>query len=229
MQIAVLDEDRGRLALVCETLRAAGHACAGFGRGEELLTHADRHDIDLLIADAAMPDISRFRQAAARQGENAAVVPTLLMTDHPPEEALLAVLNTGFADYIVKPVRRGELVLRVRVLHRRASPGAEASEQIRFGEYAFDIGAGRLTAGGRPVALTQKEFELALLLFRNLGRPLSRAYLLEKIWSSDAGIPSRTVDTHVSRVRSKLDLRPERGFRLVSVYSYGYRLEQAGG
>jgi len=227
MQIAVLDEDRGRLALVCETLRTAGHACEGFMGSDELLAHAERHRIDLLIADAAMPGISRLREPAAGEGEDAAAVPLLLLVDR-PEETLPAVLNAGLADYLVKPIRRGELALRVRVLDRRAHSGGEASEQIRFGEYAFDIGSGRLTVGGRPVELTQKEFELALLLFRNLGRPLSRAYLLEKIWSGDTGIPSRTVDTHVSRVRSKLGLRPERGFWLVSVYGYGYRLEQAG-
>jgi DNA-binding response OmpR family regulator len=79
---------------------------------------------------------------------------------------------------------------------------------------------------GQSVELTQKEFDLALLFFRNIGRPLSRAYIREAVWASDAEIASRTMDTHVSRVRSKLLLRPENGFRLAPVYSYGYRLEQ---
>jgi DNA-binding response OmpR family regulator len=99
-------------------------------------------------------------------------------------------------------------------------------EEIRFGNYVFESRSGRLTMAGTHIQVTQKEFELALLFFRNLGRPLSRAYILEAVWASEVEIPSRTMDTHVSRVRSKLQLRPENGFRLAPVYSYGYRLEQ---
>ena len=72
-------------------------------------------------------------------------------------------------------------------------------------------------------------FALALLFFRNLGRPLSRAYIHEAVWQRDTALPSRTMDTHVSRVRNKLQLKPEHGYRLVPVYSYGYRLEKLGG
>ncbi len=82
---------------------------------------------------------------------------------------------------------------------------------------------------GKTVDLTQKEFDLALLFFRHLGRPLSRAFIHETVWSRDAELVSRTMDTHVSRVRNKLALRPENGYRLAPVYSYGYRLEQLGG
>jgi DNA-binding response OmpR family regulator len=88
------------------------------------------------------------------------------------------------------------------------------------------VRTGRLTMNGTQVDLTQKEFDLALLFFRNLGRPLSRAYILEAVWARDIEIPSRTMDTHVSRIRTKLQLRPDNGFRLAPVYSYGYRLEQ---
>ncbi|MEO8599609.1 MAG: helix-turn-helix domain-containing protein, partial [bacterium] len=95
-----------------------------------------------------------------------------------------------------------------------------------FGRYGFEIRRGQLTLDGALIALTKKEFDLALLFFRNINRPLSRATILESVWSSNIEIPSRTIDTHVSRVRSKLHLRPENGFRLTPVYSYGYRLEQ---
>ena len=105
---------------------------------------------------------------------------------------------------------------------------AAGAEHLEFGQYVFETRSARLTIAGELVELTQKEFDLALLLFRNLGRPLSRAYILEAVWSRDIEIPSRTMDTHISRVRSKLHLRPENGFRLAPVYSYGYRLEQMG-
>ena len=75
------------------------------------------------------------------------------------------------------------------------------------------------------IDMTQKEFHLALLLFRNIGRPLSRGHIREEVWGHDSDVPSRTMDTHVSRVRTKLGLRPEDGYLLAPVYSYGYRLE----
>ena len=155
-----------------------------------------------------------------------AVLPVLFMTSRSGEDDIVAGLAAGADDYMIKPIRRGELVARVQALLRRAYPSQTAIEQIQFSQYIFEPRTGRLTVDGEPAELTQKEFDLALLLFRNLGRPLSRAYILEAVWLRDIEIPSRTMDTHISRVRTKLKLRPENGFRLAPVYSYGYRLEQ---
>jgi len=90
----------------------------------------------------------------------------------------------------------------------------------------FALRSSRLTIDGRTVALTPKEFALALLLFRHLDRPLSRAYIEESVWPESDDLASRTLDTHISRVRNKLGLQPANGFRLAPVYGYGYRLEQ---
>jgi DNA-binding response OmpR family regulator len=102
------------------------------------------------------------------------------------------------------------------------------AEQLQFGPYVFETRPGRLLMDGAVIEVTHKEFYLALLFFRNIGRPLSRAYIHEAVWIRETALPSRTMDTHVSRVRNKLQLRPENGFRLVPVYSYGYRLEKLG-
>eukprot|EP01030_Chromulinospumella_sphaerica_P014900 gene14900-14697_t len=103
------------------------------------------------------------------------------------------------------------------------------AEQLQFGQYLFETRPGRLLMDGTVLDVTQKEFALALLFFRNIGRPLSRAYIHEAVWVKESAVPSRTMDTHVSRVRNKLVLKPENGYRLVPVYSYGYRLEKLGG
>jgi DNA-binding response OmpR family regulator len=95
-----------------------------------------------------------------------------------------------------------------------------------FGEYEFDLSAKHVLVRGTAVAVTQKEFDLALLLFQHLSRPLSRAHILDVIWKQATEIPSRTMDTHVSMLRSKLGLRPENGYRLTPIYGYGYRLER---
>ncbi|MEG0884449.1 MAG: winged helix-turn-helix domain-containing protein, partial [Janthinobacterium sp.] len=103
------------------------------------------------------------------------------------------------------------------------------AEYLQFGHYTFETRPDRLLRDGEVLDVTHKEFALALLFFRNLGRPLSRAYIHEAVWQRDTALPSRTMDTHVSRVRNKLQLKPEHGYRLVPVYSYGYRLEKLGG
>jgi DNA-binding response OmpR family regulator len=99
---------------------------------------------------------------------------------------------------------------------------------LRLGHYVIEIRSARVSLSGHFIELTRKEFELALLLFRHVGQPLSRTTILDAVWSRESDIPSRTLDTHISRVRNKLQLRPENGFRLAPVYSFGYCLEQTG-
>ncbi|KRB92767.1 response regulator transcription factor [Noviherbaspirillum sp. Root189] len=139
----------------------------------------------------------------------------------------LAAMTAGADDYIVRPLRRGELGLRTEALLQRAYPNHSAPDDpVQFGPYRFYTHRCQITRDSMPVEVTQKEFELAILFFQHLGRPLSRAFIQEEVWSREADLPSRTMDTHVSRIRNKLGLRPENGFRLVPVYSYGYKLEQ---
>ena len=226
MRIAVLDDDRTQTDLVCQVLTTAGHSCHPFQSGKEILSQLRRDNFDMLIIDWQVPDLSGADVLRWVREKLPVTLPVLFMTSRSGEDDIVAGLAAGADDYMIKPIRRGELLARVQALLRRAYPTQTAVEQIRFNQYTFEPRTGRLTIDGQPAELTQKEFDLALLLFRNLGRPLSRAYILEAVWLRDIEIPSRTMDTHISRVRTKLRLRPENGFRLAPVYSYGYRLEQ---
>jgi DNA-binding response OmpR family regulator len=152
----------------------------------------------------------------------------MFVTSSSGEDDIVAGLEAGGEDYLVKPLRRAELVARVQAQLRRAFPSQNGAEQLQFGQYVFETRPGRLLMDGQVLDVTHKEFYLALLFFRNIGRPLSRAYIHEAVWIRETDVPSRTMDTHVSRVRNKLQLKPENGFRLVPVYSYGYRLEKLG-
>lgn len=191
-----------------------------------MLVQLRRELYDMLVIDWQVPDLSGAEVLRWAREKLPPTLPVLFMTSRSGEDDIVAGLAAGADDYMIKPIRRGELVARVQALLRRAYPSQNAVEQIQFGNYVFESRTGRLNVAGTEIEVTQKEFDLALLFFRNLGRPLSRAYILEAVWSRDVEIPSRTMDTHVSRVRSKLQLRPENGFRLAPVYSYGYRLEQ---
>jgi DNA-binding response OmpR family regulator len=229
MRIAVLDGDRSQTDLVCQVLTAVGHACHPFLSGKEMLNQWRRDRFDMLIIDWQVPDLSGAEVVRWVREKQPANLPVLFMTGLSGADDIVAGWAAGADDYMIKPVRRGELAARVQALLRRAYPNQDPIEQIRFGPYAFEASTGRLSMDGNAIDVTQKEFDLALLFFRNLGRPLSRAYILEAVWARGVDVPSRTMDTHVSRVRNKLRLHPENGFRLAPVYSYGYRLEQIPG
>jgi DNA-binding response OmpR family regulator len=156
-------------------------------------------------------------------------LPVLFTTGRDREEDIVYALKSGADDYLVKPLRRLEFLARVDALLRRSrGHGREEDAPIEAGAFHIDPRGRTLHRDGVAVELTQKEFEMAALLFRNVGRLLSRAYLLDTVWGISAEVSTRTVDTHASQLRIKLGLYPEGGWRLSAVYQHGYRLERLG-
>ena len=228
MRIAVLDNDRSQADLICQVLTSAGHTCQTFNSGKEMLGLLRKDSFDMLILDWQVADLGGAEVLRRAKEKMSTATPMMFITSSSAEDDIVAGISAGADDYMIKPLRRGELVARVQALLRRAYPTQNGAEQLQFGPYVFETRPGRLSMGGVVIEVTHKEFYLALLFFRNIGRPLSRAYIHEAVWIRETAVPSRTMDTHVSRVRNKLQLRPENGFRLVPVYSYGYRLEKLG-
>jgi len=229
MRIAVLDDDPAQTDFICQTLSAAGHACHAFAKGAELVKQLRRQTFDLLVLDWNVPDMAGDQVLHWVRQSLSTRLPVLFMTNRSRETDIAAMLNSGADDYVVKPVSEPVLIARVGSLLRRAYQMQPPALKETFGAYEFDLKSRQASVGGRPVALTQKEFDLALLLFQHLSRPLSRAHILDVIWKQSTDIPSRTMDTHVSMLRSKLGLRPENGYRLTPIYGYGYRLERVDG
>ena len=97
-----------------------------------------------------------------------------------------------------------------------------------IGVYEINQDLRQIRLHGKEIELTQKEFELACFLFQNHGKLLSRVHLLEKLWGLNADVDTRTVDTHMSRIRRKLAINPENGWQIIPVYGYGYRIEKLG-
>ena len=151
----------------------------------------------------------------------------LFATAQNREEDSVHMLKAGADDYQTKPLRRLEFLARVEALLRRsrAAPPEQAAV-LEAGAFRIDPQGRTLEKDGAGLELTQKEFDFALLLFRNIGRLLSRAYVLDTIWGISAEVSTRTVDTHASQLRTKLGLYPEEGWRLSAVYQHGYRLER---
>ena len=228
MKIAILDDDPELLESVSRLLNEVGHRCFCFGRGEALIQTLRSSHFDLFVLDWNLPDrsgISVIEWIRNRIGDN---VPVLLLTSRSLEEDVIAGLEAGADDFISKPFQPALLRARVQALGRRLRIGSDGETPERYGNIEFDLHRRIVSREGDEIPLTAKEFQLALLLFHNLDRALSRQYILETIWGLRADIPTRTLDSHITRVRSKLSLRPGNGFKLTSLYGYGYRLEGVG-
>ena len=150
-------------------------------------------------------------------------VPVIFITARQAESDIVSALESGADDYLVKPVRQFELLARIGALARRAQPETEILE---CDPYVFDTSNRQISVSGEVVRLTEKEYDLALFLFRNRGRVLSRQHLLTSVWGTSAELNTRTVDTHASRLRKKLNLSATEKWKLTSIYQHGYRLEE---
>lgn len=228
MRIAILEDDPALAEQMARALENDGHGSQLFRTGAALVTALKRDTFDMLVLDWNLPDMTGIEVLSWARERLPSVPPILFVTSRGDEEDIVRALNLGADDYVVKPIKVAELQARVGALLRRSFPNHTADIQD-FDDLRFDLGRQSVIMDGTEVAVTSKEFSLALLLFQNLDRPLSRAYLLDKIWGISPDLQTRTLDAHVSRIRAKLGLRPEAGYRLAPVYSYGYRLEKLAG
>lgn len=224
MRIAAIDDDLSQLELIRHTIQGIQHECHLYSDGRTLSRDLRHQSFDLLILDWTLPDISGPSIVKWVREELASHIPILFVTNRCTEADLVAGLSAGADDFMAKPIKVSELEARVQALLRRAYP-AHHGVELTFGPYHFFPQARTLHFNGTPVELKHREYELALFLFQNLGRLLSREHLREAVWGRGPDELSRSLDTHISRLRAKLSLRPANGFLLSAVYGLGYRLE----
>jgi len=225
MKIASLEDDLDQARHIQETLAKAGYACDSFQQSLGLLGAMRTQTYDLVLLDWQLPDMDGdevLRQLRANFGF---AVPVIFVTSRNQEEDLVRGLQAGADDYIAKPLRPAELLARVAALLRRSQPALPAHAAFTVAAYRIDPSERTIVLDGQKIMLAPKEFELALLFFRNLGRLLSRDVLAESVWNREIPATSRTLDTHLSNIRQKLQLRPQHGVRLTSSYALGYRLD----
>lgn len=227
MNIASLEDDAAQGELIKSTLETSGYACTLFTQGQELLAALPKSaPFDLILLDWEVPDISGLDVLHWIRANNGYSVPVMFITSRTAEEDLVTGLQAGADDYMVKPLRPAELLARINALLRRSNV-AHVNELVPFccGDYQIDPTAGTISLHDTPIELAPKEYDLALLFFRNPGRLFSRDVLSSSVWNREIPATSRTLDTHLSNIRRKLQLHPEHGVRLHASYALGYRLE----
>jgi DNA-binding response OmpR family regulator len=226
LRVALLEDDPDQLALERRWLEAAGHACHGYLRSAELMKAAGRESFDVFVLDWMVPDFSGEAVLQWIRRTLPERIPVMFATARDEESEIVEVLGLGADDYLVKPLRHAEFVARVEALGRRFA-AATGSRKLKVGVYGFDPATRTATLEGRPVALTPRMYEIARVLFEKRESLVSRGHLYEKAWGRALEGGTRTVDTHVSRVRRALELDGRHGWKLSSIYQLGYRLEAA--
>jgi DNA-binding response OmpR family regulator len=226
VRIGLLEDDVHQAHAMQVWLEAAGHECRVFPSGTAFREAVREAHFDLLILDWLLPDTNGIEILQWLRSQCDWQVPVIFVTRMDKEEDVVLALGQGADDYMTKPVKPLEMLARITALSRRAHPQQERPADLTIGPYRFNINSRTLEHAGERVDLTHKEFDLALFLFRNPGRLLSRGKILETVWGTTAELNTRTVDTHISRIRNKLGLLPENGWRLSAVYQHGYRLER---
>ena len=224
MRVALLEDDVDQAALLHHWLTDAGHHLEHFSDSEPFLRAVRRDSFDLYIMDWLLPTGSGIGVLGQLRARDPDGPPALFITVREDESSIVEALRAGADDYMIKPVRRSEMLARIDALMRRRIRSTRDS--IEMPPYLLDLEEHRLKMNGEVVQLTEREFDLALFLFQRVGQIVSREHLLEGVWGvGNSTLRTRTVDTHISRLRRKLAFNENSNWRLTSIYQHGYRLE----
>lgn len=224
--VGLLEDDQDMAALVAQWLEEAGYAVRLFRNATEYRRRQGSEAVDLLLLDWMLPDGTGIEVIESIRSSPNGTLPVVFLTARDSEDDIVRGLASGGDDYVVKPPKQRELIARVNAVLRRHGVDADGADTFDVAPYAVDARRRRISLSGQDIDLTQREFDLASYLFRRQGRIVSRDALLENVWNLSAAVSTRTVDTHVSRLRKKLELGGEHGWRLAAIYQHGYRLEQ---
>lgn len=226
MRIAIADDEETFRDQFSSIMTEAGHRCVCFRDGRDLMTSLQRDTFDLIVIDWMMPGMTGIDVLRRAREVLSPCPPIIMLTSRADKDDIAEALNSGADDYIVKPEAKNVILARIDAVMRRGAAAPELPTRVEtFGCYSFDRMTETATLHGEEIALTSREFALALLFFRNPNRAFSRPYILETLWNSVPDLPTRTLDMHISRIRAKLRLGPENGYRLQTIFGHGYRLE----
>ena len=222
--VLIVDDERDLLSLVDFNLRQAGFETQLAATGEQALSHLRRRVPDLVVLDLMLPDISGMEICRQLKADpRTRHVPVIMLTAKGEEVDRVVGFELGAEDYVTKPFSVRELVLRVRAVLRRAATSGGSSDRVRdrLGAIRIDVAAHRAFVEEAEITLTPIEFKLLVTLMARAGRVQSRERLLGDVWDMSAEVETRTVDTHVKRLREKLGSARD---LLETVRGIGYRL-----
>lgn len=225
---ALVEDEVPHLVLLEESLAQHGFQCRRFAAATPFLHWIARETADLVVIDWGLPDIAGIDVLRhLREGLHSRV-PVIFLTARGDEDDLTAALSMGADDYLIKPLQVRQLMARVGAVMRRYRRSESPGDSVSLGPLTLDRRRRAATIAGAEIALTPREFEIGWRLVIAAGQLVMRSELQAVLWGGVQAVDTRSLDTHVYRLRRKLRLDPENGFRLSSVYGHGYRLEWLG-
>ena len=223
-KILVVDDEPDAVELIEFNLKSAGYDVVTAGDGEEALKKARATPPQLIILDLMLPEVDGLEVCKIlRRDPRTHAIPIIMVTAKAAEIDRVLGLELGADDYVTKPFSPRELVLRVKRLLRDGPVSEEKADRFQFKELTVDVPRHQVTIKGTAVDLTATEFKLLTVLIQRRGRVQSRDQLLRDVWEYDATIDTRTVDTHMRRLREKLGPAAK---HLDTVRGVGYRFSE---
>lgn len=221
MKIFILEDDLDQLELYAFWLN--DYDCHAYHQARDFIKDIPFEKPDLLVIDWNLPKIDGMDVLHWLKGSQFADIPVIFLTSRSTEDDIVKALSVGADDFIIKPASEAILKARIHAVSRRLLT-KEEKNQFFSKPYVFDHTSNSVKFGSTKITLTNKEYELAVYFFKNAGRLVSREQLLESIWVKSSEISTRTVDTHISRLRKKLQIDGSLGWKLISVYHQGYKM-----
>jgi len=227
MRILVVDDEPDAIELIHFNLKASGYEVLTAEDGEEALAKARKFSPDMILLDVMLPEIDGLEVCKILRRDPATVsLPIIMLTAKASEIDRVLGLEFGADDYVTKPFSPRELMLRVRNLLKRKESSKEEVERFQVRDIELDVSKYEVKIMGQPIDLTPTEFKLLQILIERKGRVQSRDRLLQDVWGYDQLIDTRTVDTHVRRLREKMG---EAANYVATVRGVGYRLMEPAG
>ncbi len=222
MHIGILDDDISQQGLYHDWLLPENFGITCYSKSNEMTSALEYQKFDLIIINWTSSDSVGMSTLKWIRDNLGWQLPIIVISSRDSEQDIVSAFKAGADDYVAKPAKQYEVIARIQALLRRSAPPMPN----KIGNFTIKEEERLLTLHDEVIELTQKEFELACYVLRNTGKLLSRVHLLGKIWGLNSDVDTRTIDTHMSRIRKKLLLTKENGWNIIPIYGYGYRLEQ---
>ena len=226
MNLLIVDDHKQITSILSDYAKKEGYTVSIANDGKEALSMFSKNTFDLVLLDVMMSEMDGFQ--VCREIRKTSTVPIIMVTARGEDFERIMGLDMGADDYIVKPFSPGEVMARIRAILRRISPDLKESQDkniLHYDNLTINIEEFTVLVENEPVSLTKKEIEILYTMAKNPNKLFTRDNLLNSLWGYDYFGDARTVDSHIKRLRAKLDSCHHPNWEIKTVWGMGYKFE----